>query len=57
MKDKIIKVIYFDENSAIDYINIVDGGKLENQITTANENKTQGELSIGSKIALGFQNF
>lgn len=55
MKDKIIKVIYFDENSAIDYINIVDGGKLENQITTANENKTEGELSIGSKIASGLK--
>lgn len=59
MKDKIIKVVYFDENSAMDYINIVDGGKLENQVSTTNENKTDGKLSIGAKIAsnLKFLNF
>lgn len=59
MKEKIIKVVYFDENSAMDYINIVDGGKIENQVSTANENEIDGKLSIGAKIAsnLKFLNF
>lgn len=59
MKDKIIKVVYFDESSAVDYINIIDGGKLENQVSSTNENGMNGKLSIGAKIAsnLKFLNF
>lgn len=51
MKEKIIKIVYFDENSAIDYINIVDGGKAEKETTTSKETGSSGKLSIGSKIA------
>lgn len=51
MKEKIIKIVYFDENSAIDYINIVDGGKAEKETTTSKKNESGGRISIGSKIA------
>lgn len=51
MKNDIIKVIYFDENSAMDFINIVDGGKVESQTTSTGEAEEAAKLSIGAKIA------
>lgn len=51
MKEKLIKIVYFDEDSAMDYINIVDGGKLESEQETSNSDKTESKLSIGAKIA------
>ena len=35
MKEKIIKIVYFDENSTIDYINIVDGWRTEKETTAS----------------------
>lgn len=51
MENKIIKVIYFDESSAMDYICIVDGGSVATQTSTSNESEVNGKLSIGAKIA------
>ena len=51
MENKIIKVIYFDESSAMDYICIVDGGSVATQTSTSNESEVKGKLSIGAKIA------
>lgn len=57
MNEKIIKIIYFDENSAMDYINIVDGGNIEKETTTSSEQESDAKLSIGAKIASGLKIF
>ena len=54
--DKIIKIIYFDENSAIDYINISRGGNLfevSDKIKKGTANINLGsEANISSRIGL-----
>lgn len=57
--DKLIKIVYFDEDSAMDYINIIDGGKIDSEQEISNGSETGAKLSIGAKIAsnLKFLNF
>lgn len=50
MNNNIVKVVYFDENSAMDYINILDGGQVESESVVSSEAQTNGKLSIGAKI-------
>lgn len=54
MEREILKVIYFDEEAAIDYITISDGGKAINEIINTNqendEQNVNGEGSVGFKI-------
>lgn len=54
-----IKIAYFDEDSAMDYINIIDGGSAETISGQEEETDTKAKLSIGAKIAtsLKFLNF
>lgn len=54
MERKILKVIYFDEEAAIDYITISDGGKAISEIINTEQeidaSKLNGETSTGFKI-------
>ena len=54
MERKILKVIYFDEEAAIDYITISDGGKAISEIINTEQeidtSKLEGETSTGFKI-------
>lgn len=54
MERKILKVIYFDEETAIDYITISDGGKAISEIINTeqetNTSKLESETSTGFKI-------
>ena len=54
MERKILKVIYFDEEAAIDYITISDGGKAISEIINTEQetdtSKFEGETSTGFKI-------
>lgn len=54
MERKILKVIYFDEEAAIDYITISDGGKAISEIINTeqetNTSKLESETSTGFKI-------
>lgn len=53
---KMLKIVYFDEDAAIDYINITDGGKkIQSTSETSKSEATVGidaEASIGSKFSL-----
>ena len=54
MERKILKVIYFDEEAAIDYITISDGGKAISEIINTEQetdtSKLESETSTGFKI-------
>ncbi len=54
MKKNILKVIYFDEEAAIDYITISDGGKMINEIINTQQeidtSKLESDTSIGLKL-------
>lgn len=54
MENKIIKVIYFDEEAAIDYITISDGGKTISEIVNtqkeSDSSSTEGQLEIGAGL-------
>ena len=47
MKEKIIKIVYFDENSTIDYINIVDGWKTEKETTASKKIESVRKYKYG----------
>lgn len=55
MNDTIIKLVYFDEGSATDYIQIIEGGALATVETLMNEDTESGKASVGAKagISLG----
>lgn len=54
MERKILKVIYFDEEAAIDYITISDGGKAISEIINTEQetdtSKLEGETSTSFKL-------
>lgn len=46
-----LKVIYFDEDAAMDYINIISGGKKDKTISESTENNA--EVKIGAEASIG----
>ena len=52
---RIVKLVYFDEGSATDYIQIIEGGALSTIETLMNEDTESGKASVGAKagISLG----
>lgn len=55
LDDRIVKLVYFDEGSATDYIQIIEGGALATVETLMNEDTESGKASVGAKagISLG----
>lgn len=47
------KVVYFDEGSVTDYIQIVAGGKLEKTTELLNETNNEGKAGVGGKANVG----
>lgn len=47
------KVVYFDEGSVTDYIQIVAGGKLEKTTELLNETNDEGDAGVGGKANVG----
>lgn len=52
-KNRLCKIVYFDEESVTDYIQIVEGGKLEKTTELLNETKDKGQASIDTKASVG----
>lgn len=52
-KSRLCKIVYFDEESVTDYIQIVEGGKLEKTTELLNETKDKGQASIDTKASVG----
>lgn len=50
---RLCKVVYFDEESITDYIQIVEGGKLEKTTELLNETSDNGNAAIETKASLG----
>lgn len=50
---KLCKVVYFDEDSVTDYIQIVAGGKLEKTTELLNETTDKGKAGAGAKVGIG----
>ncbi len=51
-QSKICKIVYFDEDSVTDYVQIVTGGKLEKTAELLDQTKDNGEA--GAKASVGF---
>lgn len=47
------KIVYFDEESVTDYIQIVEGGKLEKTTELLNETNDRGNAAISGKGSIG----
>lgn len=52
-KSRLCKIVYFDEESVTDYIQIVEGGKLEKTTELLNETKDKGQAGIDTKASVG----
>lgn len=52
-KSRLCKIVYFDEESVTDYIQIVAGGALEKTTELLNETKDSGSASTGAKAKIG----
>lgn len=51
--NQLCKVVYFDEESITDYIQIIKGGKLEKTTELLEQGETQAEASVEGKASLG----
>ncbi len=49
----ISKIVYFDENSATDYVQIIEGGNLEKTTRLLEQNETGSDLGADGKISVG----
>ncbi|MDO5812872.1 MAG: DUF6414 family protein [Bacillota bacterium] len=56
-ENKICKVVYFDEDSVTDYIQIIEGGKLEKTTQLLDENDNNGETGVEAGITVGTKGF
>jgi hypothetical protein len=52
--NKLCKIVYFDEDSVTDYVQIVAGGKLEKTTELLNESSNSGNAETGAKTSVGF---
>ena len=52
-KSRLCKVVYFDEDSVTDFIQIVAGGKLEKTTELLNESADAGKAGVGAKAGVG----
>lgn len=52
-KCRICKVVYFDEESVTDYIQIMSGGELERTIELLNQTNDSGSTEVGAKGSVG----
>lgn len=52
-KSRLCKIVYFDEESVTDYIQIVEGGKLEKTTELLNETTDKGQADIDTKASVG----
>jgi len=50
---KLCKVVYFDEDSVTDYMQIVAGGKLEKTTELLNESSDEGKAKAAAKASVG----
>lgn len=50
---RLCKIVYFDEESVTDYIQIVEGGKLEKTIELLNETTDKGQADVNTKTSVG----
>ena len=48
----IVKVVYFDEGSATDYVQVREGGELSNVMMLIDENEDSGEVGASAKIGV-----
>ena len=53
--EKICKIVYFDEESVTDYVQIVAGGELENTMELLNSREMQGgqKVKADGKVGIG----
>ena len=52
-KSRLCKIVYFDEESVTDYIQIVEGGKLEKTTELLNETTDKGQADVDTKASVG----
>ncbi len=52
-KTRLCKIVYFDEESVTDYIQIVEGGSLEKTTELLKESKNNGHMSAGGTAKVG----
>lgn len=52
-KSRLCKIVYFDEESVTDYMQIVEGGKLEKTTELLNETTDQGNAALNGKASVG----
>lgn len=50
---KLAKIIYFDESSVTDYIQIIEGGKLTRTTELLSEDGDNGDANIGAEASIG----
>ena len=53
MSKKLTKVIYFDESSVTDYIQIIEGGKLTKTTELLSEDTDNGGANIAAEASVG----
>lgn len=53
VKNRLCKIVYFDEDSITDYIQIIMGGKLEQTTELLNEGIDEGSASVEAKAGIG----
>lgn len=53
INSRICKVVYFDEESVTDYIQIISGGKLEKTTELLNQTTDTGNAGVETKAAIG----
>ena len=52
-QSRLCKIVYFDEESVTDYIQIVKGGRLEKTTELLNETKDKGQAGVDAKASVG----
>jgi hypothetical protein len=52
-KSRLCKIVYFDEESVTDYIQIVEGGNLEKTTELLNETTKNGQAEVNAKASGG----
>lgn len=53
MSNKICKIVYFDEESVTDYVQIVAGGEMETTTELLKGHSSKGEAKAGAKASVG----